>query len=145
VNTPDAYLWLPSKGVVCGAKANIYERPMSTLETTLTNLFPLLMLIGLISPLVALISAIVFYARHRDLVEPERRVPVIAFILALVVCAVVGGCFGLYLGLNFACNSPRSGNLCGLWAFLVTGPILMAFGIFLVGLAVSAVKPRPTS
>jgi hypothetical protein len=118
---------------------------MSTLETTLANLFPVLMLVGFISPLVALISAIIFYVHHRDRVEPERRVPVIAFILALIVCAVIAGCFGLYLGLNLACNSPTSGNLCGLWAFLVTGPILMALGIFLVGLAVSLVQPAPRS
>jgi MFS family permease len=116
---------------------------MSTLETTLANLFPVLMLVGLISPLVALISAIIFYVHHRDRVEPGRRVPIIVFILALIVCAFLAGCFGLYLGLNMAC--PKLGNLCGLWAFLVTGPILMALGIFLVGLAVSLVQPAPGS
>jgi hypothetical protein len=112
---------------------------------TLENLFPVLMLIGLVSPLIALVSAILFYVHHRDCVEPERHIPVTAFILALIVCAAIAGCFGLYLGLNLACNSPTSSNLCGLWAFLVTGPILMALGIFLVGLAVSLVQPRPRS
>src|SRR5437764_4801165 len=102
-------------------------------------MFPVLMLIGLISPLGALVSAILFYVHHRDRVEPARRVPVIAFILALIICAVIAGCFGLYLGLKMAC--PALGNLCGLWAFLVTGPILVALGIFLVGLAVYLVQP----
>jgi len=115
----------------------IHERQMGTLQT----MFPVLMLIGLISPLVALVAAIVFYVHHRDRVGPERRIPVIAFILALIVCAGIAGCFGLYLGLKMAC--PASGNLCGLWAFLVTGPILMALGIFLVGLAVSCVQSAP--
>src|SRR5258708_6877720 len=137
--------WLILRTCWKHGKGNIHERQMSTLETTLANLFPVLMLVGFISPLVALISAIIFYVHHRDRVEPERRVPVIAFILALIVCAVIAGCFGLYLGLNLACNSPTSGNLCGLWAFLVTGPILMALGIFLVGLAVSLVQPAPRS
>jgi hypothetical protein len=112
---------------------------MSALET----MFPVLMIIGLVSPLVALVSAIVFYANHRARVEAGRRVPVIVFILALIVCAVAAGCFGLYLGLNMAC--PTLGNLCGLWAFLVTGPILMAFGIFLVGLGVFLVQPASRS
>ena len=114
---------------------------MSTLEA----MFPVLMLIGLISPLGALVSAILFYVHHRDRVEPARRVPVIAFILALIICVVIAGCFGLYLGLNLACGSPTSGNLCGLWAFLVTGPILMALGIFLVGLTISLLQPRTRS
>jgi hypothetical protein len=98
----------------------------------------MLIFIGLTSPLVALASAIYFYLRHRDRVEPERRVPVIAFILALIVCAVITGGLGLYLGLSLTCDTPTAGNLCGLWAFLVTGPLLMALGILLVGLAVKA-------
>jgi len=82
---------------------------------------------------------------NRERVEPERRVPVIVFVLALIVCAGVTGCLGLYFGLDLACSSPTSGNLCGLWAFLVTGPILMAVGIFLVGLAVFSVEPKGDS
>ena len=112
---------------------------------TLVNLFPVFMVVGLTSPLIALVSAIVFYVHHRERVEPDRRVPVIVFVLALIVCAGVTGCLGLYFGLDLACSSPTSGNLCGLWAFLVTGPILMAVGIFLVGLAVFSVEPKGDS
>jgi len=112
---------------------------------TVANLFPVLLLVGPISPLIALVSAIVFYVHHRERVEPERRVPVVVFVLALIGCAGVTGCLGLYFGLDLACSSPTSGNLCGLWAFLVTGPILMAVGIFLVGLAVFSVEPKPRS
>jgi hypothetical protein len=110
--------------------------------TFLTNLFPLLLLLGVISPLIALVSAIVLYTRHRERVGPERRVPVIAFILALIVCGVGAGFFGLYLGLELACKPPNAGNLCGLWAFLVTGPILMAVGIMLVGLVISSLQTK---
>jgi hypothetical protein len=118
---------------------------MSTLQTIVANSFPLLIGIGFISPLIALVSAIVFYGRHRERVEPEHRVPVIAFILALIVCGFGAGFLGLYLGLELACKSPNPGNLCGLWAFLVTGPILMALGIFLVGLAISFLQPKTRS
>src|SRR4051812_27821506 len=118
---------------------------MSTLQTILANSFPLLIGIGLLSPVIALVSAIVFYVHHRERVEPERRVPVIAFILTLIVCGIAAGYLGLYLGLELACKGPNPGNLCGLWAFLVTGPILMALGIFLVGLTISLLQPRTRS
>jgi len=114
---------------------------MSPLQTIVANSFPLLIGIGLISPLIALLSAIVFYVHHRERVEPERRMPLVAFILALIVCAGGAGFFGLYIGLELACKTPNAGNLCGLWAFLVTGPILMALGIFLVGLGVNSMQP----
>jgi MFS family permease len=114
---------------------------MSTLQTIVAHSFPLLIGIGLISPLIALFSAIVFYVHHRERVEPGRRVPLVAFILALLLCAIGGGFFGLYIGLELACKTPNPGNLCGLWAFLVTGPILMALGIFLVGLGVNSMQP----
>jgi hypothetical protein len=119
------------------------QQQMSALETMLVKLFPVLMFIGLISPLVALVSTVLFYAHHRARVEPERRVSTVAYVLAVIVCAVIGGCFGLYFGIRLACNSPTSSNLCGLWGFFVTGPLLMAVAIFLVGLAVSLVRPAP--
>src|SRR3954451_7893490 len=86
-----------------------HEGQMSTLQTIVANSFPLLIGIGFISPLIALVSAIVFYGRHRERVEPEHRVPVIAFILALIVCGFGAGFLGLYLGLELAwhVNLPR--------------------------------------
>jgi hypothetical protein len=60
----------------------------------LADSFPLLIFLGFISPLIALVSALVFYAHHRERVEPERRVPVIAFILVLIACGVGAGLFG---------------------------------------------------
>lgn len=115
---------------------------MSMLETVMVKLFPLLMFLGLISPLVAVLFAFVFYFRHRDRVEPERRVPGIAYVLALIVCGVIAGYFGFISGINLACNSATSSNLCGLWGFFVTGPLTMALAIFLVGWSLSLVRPR---
>jgi hypothetical protein len=114
---------------------------MSTLETVIVKLFPLLVFLGLISPLVAFFSAFVFYLRHRDRVEPERRVPGIAYVLAVIVCGVIAGYFGLIFGISLACNSSTSSNLCGLWGFFVTGPFTMALAIFLVGCSLSLVRP----
>jgi hypothetical protein len=42
---------------------------MNALETVIVKLFPVLMFLGLILPLVALLSAILFYARHRKRVD----------------------------------------------------------------------------
>ena len=114
---------------------------MSALETVIFNLFPVLVLLGLISPIAALLSAVLFYARHRNRVEPERRVSAIAYTLAVIACGIIGGLFGLILGIKLACNSPTSSNLCGIWGFLVTGPLACALAIFLVGLAVSQMRP----
>lgn len=114
---------------------------MSTLETVIVKLFPLLMFLGLISPLVALLSAVLFYSRHRDRVEPERRVRGIAYVLAVIICGVISGYFGVIFGIQLACNSPTSSNLCGLWGFFVTGPLLMALAIFLIGWSLSLVRP----
>ena len=114
---------------------------MSTLESFITKLFPLLMILGLISPLVALLSAVLFYSRHRDRVEPERRVPSIAYGLAVIICGVISGYFGLVFGIQLACNSPTSSNLCGLLGFFVTGPLLMSLAIFLLGWSLSLVQP----
>ena len=114
---------------------------MGTLETMIVKLFPLLMFLGLISPLVALLSAVLFYNRHRDRVEPERRVRGIAYVLAVIIGGVISGYFGVIFGIQLACNSPTSGNLCGLWGFFVTGPLLMALAIFLTGWSLSLVRP----
>jgi hypothetical protein len=114
---------------------------MSTLETVIVKLFPLLMFLGLISPLVALLSAVLFYNRHRDRVEPERRVGGISYVLAVIVCGVISGYFGVIFGMQLACSSPSSSNLCGLWGFFVTGPLLMALAIFLIGWSLSLVRP----
>jgi hypothetical protein len=103
----------------------------------LGKLFLPLLGLGLISPVAAIIAASVLFARHRDRVEPERRVPVIGFILATSICGAIGGTFGLLLGIGLAC--PEMGNLCGLWGFLVTGPIFFALGILLVGIVISMI------
>ena len=98
--------------------------------------------LGLVSPIAAIMAACVLFARHRERVEPERRVPVIGFILAICICGAIGGYFGLTFGIGLAC--PEMGNLCGLWAFFVTAPIFFALGILLVGIVVSLIRPAAT-
>ncbi len=68
------------------------------------------------------LSAVLFYIRHRDRIEPERRVPVAVYVIAVVVCGGVAGFFGVIFGVSLACSGPRAANLCGLVGVLVFGP-----------------------
>ena len=103
--------------------------------------FPVFMLLGFLSPLAAIVGAIVFYGRHRDRVEPDRRIPVGAYVLAVIACGALAGFFGLFWGIDQACYGPTAPNLCGLWGFFVTGPIAFALAVLAVGLVLSLIPP----
>jgi hypothetical protein len=108
------------------------------------QLFLALVLLGQISLLVAIAAVIVLYNRHLNRVEPERRVSPIAYTLAAIVCGGIAGWYGLNFGIKLeGCSSPGSGNLCGLWGFLVTGPVSCALAMVLVGSALSLIRPAP--
>jgi len=111
---------------------------MKAVFGVLVPLFPLW-------PLAAICSAVFCYIRHQKRIEPERRIPLGLYILAVVVCGSVAGFFGVVLGIKWGCSIPDAGNLCGLVGFLVVGPISSALGILLVGLWVSRVRPLPLS
>jgi hypothetical protein len=116
------------------------DHPMGLM---MDKLFPALMMLGLVSPIAAIAAAFILYARHRDRVEPERRVPAIWYVLAVFICGAIGGTVGLFFGIEQACYGPEASNLCGLWGFFVTGPISFSLAIVLVGLLVSSVRPAP--
>ncbi len=105
------------------------------------RLFPALMMLGLFSPIAAVVGACVVYARHRHRIAPERRVPVIGYALATLGCGVLGGILGLVFGIKVACHGPNAGNLCGLWGFFVTGPIALAVATLPVMIGVAAIRP----
>ena len=107
------------------------------------KLFPIFMLLGFLMPCAAIVSAFLFYAHHRNRIEPDRRIPAVAFALAVIVCGAIGGYFGLLFGIERACYGPAAPNLCGLWGFLVTGPIAFALTILTLGLALSLIQPMP--
>ena len=115
-------------------RASSGPQQMSTLETVIVNVSLLMFLLSY--PFVR-----VLFNRHRDRVEPERRVRAIAYVLAVIICGVISGYFGVIFGIQLACSSPTSSNLCGLWGFFVTGPLLMALAIFLIGWSLSLVRP----
>ena len=91
----------------------------------------------------AVAVAIILYARHRNRIEPERRVPTIGYALAITICGAIWGYLGLIFGIERACYGPKPGNLCGLWGFFITGPIAFALAVLLIGLVVSTIRPAP--
>lgn len=99
------------------------------------------MLLGFLSPLAAIVGAIALYGRHRDRVEPDRRIPVGAYVFAVIAGGVVAGFFGLFWGIGQACYGPTAPNLCGLWGFFVTGPMAFALAVLAIGLALSLIPP----
>ena len=93
-------------------------------------------------PLIAIVCAVFLYARHCRLVEAARRVSLLLYIVAAVVCGLVFGVVGLFWGIDWACRGPNAGNLCGLTGFLVTGPIAGSLGVVLVAVALLLVRPE---
>ena len=93
-------------------------------------------------PLLAIGGAVFLYVRHCRRIEPARRVSVILYLLAAVICGAVSGALGVALGISWACAGRDAGNLCGLAGFLVTGPIAGSLGIVLVALSLSLIRPE---
>jgi len=106
-------------------------------------LLGVLMLFFPVWPLAAICAPILFYVRHRNRIEPERRVQVSVYIFAVIVCGGVAGFLGVVLGIKWGCSIPASGNLCGLIGFLVIGPMSCVLAIVLVGLGLSLIRPAP--
>jgi hypothetical protein len=109
---------------------------MNTLFGVLMPFFPLWLL-------AAIGAAIGFYVRHRNRIEPERRVPVGMYVFAVIACGGIAGVLGVVFGIKLGCSILESGNLCGLIGFLVVGPISSVLGIVLLGLWLSRIQPAP--
>jgi len=105
------------------------------------HLILLLFVLCFLSPVIAGVCAAFFYARHcRVCPNREKRISLIGYVLALLVCAVVAYLIGLQYGIEWACSSPWGGNLCGLAGFFVIGPMAAALAIFFVGGSIILVR-----
>jgi hypothetical protein len=70
---------------------------------------------------------------HRRRYEPTDRFPLAVYVVMLLVCAVVAFWLGLVQGASWACRKPASGNLCGLFGFFISGPLLASLAVVLLG------------
>ena len=123
------------------ARANEARAKISIMD----KFFPPLMIIGLASPLVAIMSTFIFYGLHCNHVAPEHRVSAVGYAILVAACGVAAGFFGLIFGVERACSFPGAPNLCGLWGFFVTGPLSFSLAIFLVGASLYLVRPSQSS
>src|SRR3954453_2635365 len=105
-----------------------------------STIFLLLWVLGFLSPIPATGCAVVFYSRHCR-ARPEHQLPGIAYVLILLVCAIIAFLFGMFYGISLACSSPKCGNLCGLFGFFVTGPFASSLAILLIGGLVMLLPP----
>ena len=98
---------------------------------------PLFLGLGFLSPIVASVCAVLFYVRHcRAYPNPEARISLVVYVLALLVCATIAFFIGMQWGITWACSSRWGGNLCGLVGIFAVGPIAAAVAIFSVGASI---------
>jgi hypothetical protein len=108
-----------------------------------SNLFTFLLLAAIISLPVAVIGAALSYARHcRVRPQPERRFPVIAYVLILLGCAVAGYFSAMVFGIDLACVRYPSGNLCGLFGVFASGPLGASLAVLFVAALILLLPPN---
>ena len=101
------------------------------------ELLTILLVVALISPVFAIGFAIHYYRLNRKASQPKQPFPIVGFILALLVSALVFYWLGVGLGISVACSSSSS-NLCGLFGFFVLGPVASSIAIIVVAKILSA-------
>ncbi|MCW5624158.1 MAG: hypothetical protein KIT73_05520 [Burkholderiales bacterium] len=96
-------------------------------------MFELLNTSGAVALLVGVVAVIYFYTRLGR-TAPREHVPSIArYFGVAVLWAVIAFALGAAIGVYAACSTSDAGNLCGLYGFLGTGPLLCGVALFLHG------------
>jgi purine-cytosine permease-like protein len=95
--------------------------------------FPVVWILAVLSPLIAIFLAVFFYARHcRERPERDRRIPIALYVVVLLICTCIAYWLGVGLGAAWACSIPKSGNLCGLIGVFVVGPLVASLAVISV-------------
>jgi hypothetical protein len=91
-----------------------------------------LMLLGAASVLSGCLATIYFYVKLRQGLREEAPSFIRYFAMAAILAIAayfVGSAIGIFAG----CRSPKSGNLCGIWGALGTGPLLAGVALWAYG------------
>ncbi len=83
-----------------------------------------LFLAAVLSPLFGLGAAVYYFLGYRGAPEPKGTLLIASYCLRIAGGAVVAFIVGSYGGILVACNAPNTGNLCGLYGYFLTGPLL---------------------
>ena len=99
----------------------------------------ILLLLALLSLPFALACAVFFYRTE------TAYFGWFAYSLILLISAVVAYLLGLSVGIDLACVRYPSGNLCGLFGFIVTGPLASSLAIVLVSSLMTLADREPSA
>ena len=102
------------------------------MNTIIEKLFPSIMFFGTLLLAFAIFSTLYFYFKR---IKPKHVVGAGAYISIILGFVAIGLLFAWYLGIRLACSTSYSRDLCGVWGFLITGPISGSLAIFLAELA----------
>ncbi len=102
-------------------------------------LFLILLLLALLSLPTALACAVFFYRTG------TAYFGWFAYGLILLISAVVAYLLGVSVGIDLACVRYPSGNLCGLFGFIVIGPLASSLAIVLVSSLVTLTDREPSA
>lgn len=102
------------------------------MNTIFDKLFPSIMFFGTLLFTFAIFSALYFYINR---IKPNHIVRASTYVMTLIIFVAIALLCGWNLGIKLACSTAYSLNYCGVWGFLMTGPIAGSLGIFLAEIA----------
>ena len=103
------------------------------------RLFLILFLLALVSLPTALACAAFFYKTGR------AYCGWLMYGLILLISAVAAYVLGVSVGIDLACVRYPSGNLCGLFGFIVIGPLASSLAIVLVSSLMTLTNRKPSA
>jgi hypothetical protein len=95
--------------------------------------FDTLFKLGAITMLGGVLATVYFYVSRREVSPPQQPPSFARYFGVAAVVGIAAYFVGTAIGIYFACSSPASGNLCGIYGALGVGPLLSGLGLFLYG------------
>lgn len=96
------------------------------------------LLFGLAALASGVIACVVYYGWRLEAPRPS----VFRYFGLAIVVALASYLIGSFTGIGVMCASPSSGNLCGIWGALVTGPLLGGLSLWFYGPAYRKLTTR---
>lgn len=97
--------------------------------------FDALFKLGALVLLGGLLTTIYFYVSSRKVSPPEQAPSFVRYFGVAFLVGIFAYIVGTAAGIYFACSSPTSGNLCGVYGALGVGPLLSGLALVLYGLS----------
>jgi hypothetical protein len=102
------------------------------MSAMLDKFFPSIMFFETVFLALVIFSTLYFYLNW---IKPKHIVGSPLYVLILLIFVTIGLSIGWEFGIKLACSTANTDNHCGVWGFLITGPISAALAICLAELA----------